>query len=443
MKVGIIGGTKGLGKTLAILLKQEGFEITITGRDTDIGKSVSQEIGVDYSNDNEKVAKSSDIVIVSVPIASTISVIEEIASSLQPGSLLLDVTSVKVSPSNTMKELLNNDVEFIPTHPVFGPRITNLNGQVVVLTPIKNKNEKNMKNGKWYPKVFKFLKKHKVRIIESTPEEHDDMMAVVQVLTHFSYISTASAIKKLGINIKDTRKFASPIYNLMVDMISRIVSQNPFLTYSIQLENENGEKVRQTFADSVIELKEVLTKQDENKFVEIAIEATKNMDDIQCALGRSDKAIDSQSHEISILKNSIGKEIAIQHIYSEEVHIGILKEFSPDFVTISTGKQTKKLKIANIRILNDDDLFQWKLANKNIKTHSISCVFPENSNEDIIKKAIKSTVDNVFDVKVTDIYTGEQIAKNSISITFEIQSFENSTFKLVEDLLKGFGGTIR
>ncbi len=41
----------------------------------------------------------------------------------------------------------------------------------------------------------------------------------------------------------------------MVDMISRIVSQNPFLTYSIQLENQNGEKVRQTFADSVLELK--------------------------------------------------------------------------------------------------------------------------------------------------------------------------------------------
>lgn len=57
-----------------------------------------------------------------------------------------------------------------------------------------------IKKGKWYPKVLKFLKNHKVRIIESSPEEHDNMMAVVQVLTHFSYISTASAIEKLGIN---------------------------------------------------------------------------------------------------------------------------------------------------------------------------------------------------------------------------------------------------
>ncbi|MBZ9570746.1 prephenate dehydrogenase [Methanobrevibacter sp. TMH8] len=440
MKIGIIGGTRGLGKTLTSLLKKEGYDITITGRDQTIGNTVSQELEVSYSSDNKKTASSSDIVIVAVPIASTNKVIKEIAKSMKPGSLLLDVTSVKMEPSKLMDELLDKDVEFIPTHPVFGPRTTNLNGQVVVLTPVR---EKQKIEGKWYPKVVEFLKNHKVRVIESTPEEHDNMMAVVQVLTHFSYISTASAIKKLGINIKDTRKFASPIYNLMVDMISRIVSQNPFLTYSIQIENENGEKVRQAFSDSVIELKEVLANHDEENFVKIAIEATKNMDDIKCALGRSDKAIDSQSHEISFLKNSIGKKIALQHIYSEEVHIGVLKDLNPDFVTLQTGKNEKTLKIANIRILDDEDLLNWKLDNESIKTHSISCIFPKSSDKEIIKNAIKDVIYDIIDVKVTDVYTGHQIDDNSVSLTFEIQSFDKLTVLSVEKLLKGFGGIIR
>lgn len=440
MKIGIIGGTRGLGKTLASLLKREGYDITITGRNKSTGDLVSRELEVTYSKDNKKTATSSDIVIIAVPIASTKNVIKEIAKSMKPGSLLLDVTSVKTGHSRLMDELLDEDVEFIPTHPVFGPRTTNLNGQVVVLTPVQ---EKQKTEGKWYPKVVKFLKKHKVRVIESTPEEHDNMMAIVQVLTHFSYISTASAIKKLGINIKDTRKFASPIYNLMVDMISRIVSQNPFLTYSIQLENENGEKVRKTFADAVLELKEILTNHDEEKFVKVAIEATKNMDDIQCALGRSDKAIDSQNHEISFLKNSVGKEIALQHIYSDEIHIGILKDLNPDFVTLKTGKNEKKLKIANIRILDDEDFFNWKLDNESIKTHSISCIFPKNSDKEVIKNTIKDSIADIINVKVTDIYTGPQINENSVSITFEIQSFNKSTIQSVEILLKGFGGIIR
>ena len=440
MKIGIIGGTRGLGKTLAILLKREGYDISITGRDQVIGESVSKELDVKYSNDNKKTASSSDIVIISVPIASTSTVIKEIAKFIKPSSLLLDITSVKTEPSKLMSELLDKDVEFIPTHPVFGPRTNNLNGQVVVLTPIQ---ENQKEEGKWYPKVVKFLKDHKVRVIESTPEEHDNMMAVVQVLTHFSYISTASAIKKLGINIKDTRKFASPIYNLMVDMISRIVSQNPYLTYSIQLENENGEKVRQAFADSVGELKEVLTNHDEDKFVNIAIEATKNMDNIQCALGRSDKAIESQNYEIAFLKNSIGKEIALQHMYSGEVHIGILKDINPDFATLATGKNEKKINIANIRILDDDDLFNWKLDNKSIQRRSISCIFPKNSDENTIKDTLKSSVSDIISVEVTDIYTGHQIAEDSRSITFEIKSFDKSTFLSVENLLKGFGGIIR
>ena len=39
-------------------------------------------------------------------------------------------------------------VEVLPCHPMFGPRIRSLDGQVVVLTPVKT--------GKWYDKVLKF-----------------------------------------------------------------------------------------------------------------------------------------------------------------------------------------------------------------------------------------------------------------------------------------------
>ncbi|WP_231624291.1 hypothetical protein [Methanobrevibacter arboriphilus] len=44
MKIGIIGGTRGLGKTLASILSKEGFDITITGRDTVTGNQVSEDL---------------------------------------------------------------------------------------------------------------------------------------------------------------------------------------------------------------------------------------------------------------------------------------------------------------------------------------------------------------------------------------------------------------
>ena len=434
MKVGIIGGTKGLGKTLAYYFKNFNFNVTITSRNQAEGKSVADEIGVKYLNNNKELARDNDIVIVSVPIASTIDVIKDIASSMKPGSLMIDVTSVKLGPSRVMGEVLSEEVEFIPTHPVFGPRTTDLDGQVIVLTPTKK--------GKWYPKVYNFLKKQNMRIIETTAQKHDDMMGIVQVLTHFSYISTASAIEKLKINIKETEEFESPIYNLMIDTIARIVSQNPFLTYSIQHENESGNKIRQAFADAVLELKEVINKSDEEEFRKIALRATKNMGDIQGALGRSDKAINSLSHEITILRNSKGKEIGLKHIYSGKVHVGIVKELNSNFVVLDIKNSLKKIKIANVEILSSEELFNWKLKNQKIYTQSISSVFPNNSNSEIIKDTL-SRVKNITNVTITDTYTGPQINEDKISFTFEVNGLTKKDIEYCKDLLKAFGGIIR
>jgi len=435
MKIGIIGGTKGLGKTLAWYFKEDRFDVTVTGRDVNTGKKVSKELGVNYSDNNIETVKNSDIVVISVPIASTKDVIEELAPYMPKESVMIDVTSVKEGPTEKMEECLGDDVEFIPTHPVFGPRTTSLNGQVIVLTATKK--------GKWYPKVYDYFESKKMRIIETTAEHHDYMMAVVQILTHFSYISTASAIEKLKVNIKNTEDYESPIYNLMIDTIARIVSQNPYLTYSIQHENKSGEKIRQAIADAVLELKEVLTNHDEDKFVEIALRATKNMGDIQGALGRSDKAINSLTEELEILKKSIGKEVGLKHIYSGKVHLGVLEELDVDFLKLKTqNNKIKKLKIANIEVLTEDELFKWKIDNQKIYAESISCVFSKTSDGEIIKETL-SKIKDITKIELKEEYEGPQIKQNDISYTFEVEGLSKNSISDVKNTLKGFGGIIR
>ena len=435
MKIGIIGGTRGLGKTIAWYLKDFNFDVTITGRDSIIGNQVSEELGIKYSDNNKKIVQNSDIVIISVPISSTESVIEELAPFMKEGSLMLDVTSVKEGPIRKMKESLSKGVEFIPTHPVFGPRTTDLKGQVIVLTPIEK--------GKWYPKVYKFLEDKGLRIIETTAEHHDDMMGVVQVLTHFSYISTASAIEKLQVNIKDTEDYESPIYNLMIDTIARIVSQNPYLTYSIQHENKRGEKIRQALFDSMTELKDALTNEDEDQFVEIAIKATKHMGDIQAALGRSDKAINSLTHEYNVLLQSVGSEIGLKHIYSDIIHVGKIKEIGLDFIHLEDANgKLKKLKISNVEILSDDELHQWKINNQKIYIRDISAIFNRKSNPHIIKDTLNK-VDDIIGVEIIDIYKGEPIKENQISYTFKILSLSENSIEECIKVLKGFGGITR
>ena len=433
MNIGIIGGSDGLGKTLVYYFRDD-FNVFISARDHEKGRSVANELGVGYIESNVGVANISDILIISVPIHTTSDVIREVAPFMKEGSLMVDVTSVKEEPSKTMAEVLSSNVEYIPTHPIFGPRTIDLNNQVIVLTPDYK--------GEWYDKVYTHLENENMRIIETTAEKHDYMMSIVQVLTHFSFISTASAIEKLNVDLSETEDYESPIYNLMIDMIARIVSQNPYLTYYIQTMNNNGSKIRNTFADAVDELREVINNNDEDKFIEIVIKATKNMGDIKNALGRSDKAINALNHEYKMLNKSIGCEVGLRHIYSGKVHVGILEDIDDKTAFLKSGSKTKSLRIANIEILSPSELHNWKV--KNMKNHisSISCVFLKSVDVNVIENTVR-TFDNVIDIKLTDAYSGPQIEKDFISLTFEVTTISKSDIEDIEKLFIGFGGKIR
>ncbi len=433
MNVGIIGGSDGLGKTLIYYLRDE-FDVYITGRDHKKGRHVADEMNVNYIESNEGLANISDILVVSVPIQHTCDVIREVAPFMKSGSVMIDVTSVKEGPTKTMGEALPESVEYIPTHPVFGPRTTRLDNQVIVLTA-------DMK-GKWYGKVYDYLASKNMRIIETSAEKHDFMMSIVQVLTHFSFISTASAIEKLRVDISETEDYESPIYNLMIDMIARIVSQNPYLTYNIQSMNSNGDKIRNTLAEAVLELRDVINNGDEEAFIDIAIRATKHMGDITNALGRSDKAIGALSYEYSYLNESIGEEVGLKHIYSGKIHVGILESIDGKTAVLRNGTKTKKLRIANIRIMLPDELHQWKIENLKTVTKSISCVFPNNVNVGIIQKTVLMH-DNILNIKLTDAYNGPQIDDDSVSLTFEITALTKDDIDQVKVLFTGFGGIIR
>jgi prephenate dehydrogenase len=170
------------------------------------------------------------------------------------------------------------------------------------------------------------------------------------------------------------------------------------------------------------------------------------MDDVNSALGRSDKAIDSLTHELIKLKESLGKEIAVKHIYSGELHYGLLKTLEPEFLTLENPNSKVdnkiKLKIANIELLEEKEFINWKINNLPSKTYEISAVFPIEANPRIIKNTIKQQ-DNIVNVKISEVYQGSQIKKEEVSITFSIETFSKKHLKSVEELLKGFGAIIR
>ena len=120
-----------------------------------------------------------DIVILAVPISQLQTVLCAIRPHLPPGSLVVDVCSVKEQPVRWMKELLPETVDILGTHPMFGPdsAADSLEGRKIVLCPVRI-------DKKRFEQVKHYLNSMGLVLIEASAEEHDRQIAVSLALTH-------------------------------------------------------------------------------------------------------------------------------------------------------------------------------------------------------------------------------------------------------------------
>ena len=128
---------------------------------------------------NIKEVLSANIVFIAVPIKKFKECIEEISQYNLQNTTIVDVCSVKVYPVNVMQEILPNNIGIICSHPLFGPdSYSQFRELKMMMYPIRDMNNH-------YLILKKLFEKKAVRIVEMTPEKHDEMAASSQGITHF------------------------------------------------------------------------------------------------------------------------------------------------------------------------------------------------------------------------------------------------------------------
>ena len=284
----ILGGTGETGSWFARYFKRKGFDVVVWGPSGKV--EVAERLGVRYAHDMVKEVEESDIVLISVLIEKTVEMIQTVAPRMHPGSLIMDVTSIKSGPVRAMKTYAPKGVEVLGTHPMFGPTMPSLFGQTIIFTPVEGK------TGKWLSIIQSLFESDgaHVRILEA--EEHDEMMAVVQALTHFAYIGIGATLKALDFDVQRSRKFMSPVYEIMIDFVGRILDQNPELYASIQ-KNPKAAAVRQTYVAECMRLSEKADAGDLEGFKQIMRDAALHYGGTHEALERSDRVIDTSIRE--------------------------------------------------------------------------------------------------------------------------------------------------
>ena len=251
--IGIIGGTGKTGGWFARFFEKAGYTVKVASRSTSLTP--------------KEVASASDVVIISVPIADTVPVITELGPLVKKGGLLMDLTSIKKEPVAAMLSCAKSEV--IGCHPMFGPGVSSMKGQAVIVCSARSK--------KWKAWLVKLLKDAGANLQEATPEEHDRMMAVIQGMMHFSSIAFCHALKELDVNINEAMRFTSPVFQLSLYMNGRILNQDPKLYADIELLNPFVKESVEAYMNSVSRLSGIIESKDEQAFLRYFGAAAKHL----------------------------------------------------------------------------------------------------------------------------------------------------------------------
>lgn len=255
--IGIIGGTGLMGQWFKRFFENQGLKVLIASRSTEL--SIVE------------CSKQSDIVIISVPIESTIEIIKKVAPLVKKEGLLMDMTSMKVKQVKTMVKYSKCGV--IGMHPVFGPGVKDLKNQTIVLCPARGK--------KWLRWVERSFLDGGAKLKITTPAEHDKMMSVIQGVIHFSSITISHVLKELNIDIIGSQEFSSPIYKLRMDMVGRILNQDPRLYANIEIQNPKTPKALKVYLKTCRKLYGIIKAKDTEAFVSYFNEAADYLGDFK------------------------------------------------------------------------------------------------------------------------------------------------------------------
>ena len=218
-RVTVIGGHGQMGRFFVEQLLSSGHYVDILGRD-------------DWDNASQLLGKA-DLVIVSVPIEQTVAIIAKAAQYLGASTTLADVTSIKTPIVQEMLDRHSGSV--LGLHPMFGPGTNSFLGQNVVVCP-----DRQQQAYQWF---LDFIESKGGKLIWSTPEEHDRIMTIVQAIRHFSTFGLGAFLAEEKIDLPRTLEFASPLYRIQLDLISRLFSGNASLYLNMMLPEERPQVI--------------------------------------------------------------------------------------------------------------------------------------------------------------------------------------------------------
>ncbi len=283
--VAVIGGLGEMGRLFADFFRSFGFPVRVADLETDLTPA--------------EAIKESDIVVFSVPLHKTVEIIRELVPHVRPGQLIMDLTSLKEA---TIREMLQSPAWVVGLHPMFGGRTAKFTGQTLAACPVRIEPT----DWQWLRELFTA---REIRVKECTPEEHDRMMSIIQVLFHLTTMLIGRTLRKMDIDIGETMEYTSPSYRIEMNLVGRIFAQSPELYAAITQMNPHSAEIFSALKEGLAAYEEFYRAGNLESFIKDFERSARHLDGFSRSAYRESSELLDFSVGLANRKNSPPKKL--------------------------------------------------------------------------------------------------------------------------------------
>lgn len=185
--LGLLGGSYAMG------LKEAGYRVLgVARRQETIDHALAHHMIDAGTLDPEEFLDQADIVVFALYPHIMIDWIHEHQNAFRPGTLLTDVSGVKVNVADKVQSFLRDDVEFIAAHPMAGRETRGIeyaNTEMFhdanyIIVPTEKNTKEAVETSRQLAEILQF---HHIATLSM--QEHDEMIGFLSQLTHVIAVS--------------------------------------------------------------------------------------------------------------------------------------------------------------------------------------------------------------------------------------------------------------
>ncbi|WP_242215253.1 prephenate dehydrogenase dimerization domain-containing protein [Bacillus cereus group sp. BfR-BA-01383] len=258
----IVGGSGGVGSMFATLLAKSGVEVCIIDITPLTTEFQFEKCDITAPTPHAiSFIEKADMVMLALPENIALQAVAIVGEKMKKAALLVHTLSVQV-PIATKIGVLEMPLEVVGLNPMFAPNLSIVGRPVAVI--VQN-------SGPRADKLIQLLLTWGGSVVQLDAEEHDQLVAAMQALTHAAVFAFGLALADLDVDIVKMSSLAPPPHATLLALLARISSGTPEVYWDIQSANLQASTARITLLRAVDRLSAAM--KDKYAFIDVMHEA--------------------------------------------------------------------------------------------------------------------------------------------------------------------------